>query len=196
MKNAGKMLVIGMLSFLSAGMLLSGCKSAPELTKANALALIQAKYDQTPAAAVAIAVDVQGLKDGVQAKYWEKATVYANRIWGDFTLSAEGKKLITLSDGGNILKWRPDHDPEPSYAVVVTTVATSHLKAQNVQDAQDEVLPGVDTAKGADFSEAQNLDGVPAPLVKIAHNAINKLTNKRHADFAFVNGAWTLHSIE
>jgi hypothetical protein len=190
------MLVLGMMGFLGVGMLLSGCKSAPELTKANALALIQAKYDQTPAAGTPIAVDVQGLKDGVTAKYWEKATVYANRIWGDFTLSAEGKKLITLSDGGNILKWRPDHDPEPSYAVVVTTVATSHLKAQNVQDAQDEVLPGVDTAKGADFSEAQNLDGVPAPLVKIAHNAINKLTNKRHADFAFVNGAWTLHSIE
>ena len=88
------MLVLGMLGFLSAGMLLSGCKSAPELTKANALALIQAKYDQTPAAGVAIAVDVHGLKDGVQAKYWEKATVYANRIWGDFKLTPDGKKVL------------------------------------------------------------------------------------------------------
>ena len=193
MKNAGKMVVFGILGFLSAGILLSGCKSAPELTKANALALIQAKYDKNPAAGVPIAVDVQGLKDGVQAKYWEKATVYPNRIWGDFTLSAEGKKVLKLSDGGSTLKWRPDHDPEPSYAVVVTTVATSHLKAQ---DVQDEVLPGVDTAKGADFTEAQNLEGLPAPLVKIAHNAINKLVTKRHADFAFENGAWVLHSIE
>jgi len=195
-KNAGKMLVLGMLGFLSAGMLLSGCKSAPELTKANALALIQAKYDQTPAAGVAIAVDVHGLKDGVQAKYWEKATVYANRIWGDFKLTPDGKKVLKLSDGGDVLKWRPDHDPDPNYAVVVTSVATTHLKAQDVQDPQDETLPGVSTAKGTDFNEVINLDGLPAPLTKIASNAINKLVNKRHADFAFENGAWVLHSIE
>ncbi len=195
-KNAGKMLVIGMIGFLSAGLLLSGCKSAPELTKANALALIQAKYDQTPAAGVAIAVDVQGLKDGVTAKYWEKATVYPNRIWGDFKVTADGMKVLKLSDGGSILKWRPDHDPDPNYAVVVTSMATSHLKAQDVQDPQDEVLPGAATAKGADFNEVVNLDSLPAPLVKIAHNAINKLVNKRHADFAFENGAWVLHSIE
>jgi len=190
------MLVLGMLGFLGTGLLLSGCKSAPELTKANALALIQANYDSKPAAGIPIAVDVQGLKDGVQAKYWEKATVYPNRIWGDFTLSAEGKKVLKLSDGSGILKWRPEHDPDPNYAVVVTTVVTNHLKAQEVQAVQDEMLPGVDTAKGTDFTEAQNLDGVPAPLAKIAHNAINKLTSKRHADFAFENGAWTLHSIE
>jgi hypothetical protein len=195
-KNAGKMLVIGMLGFLSAGMFLNGCKSAPELTKANAQALIQAKYDQTPAAAVAIAVDVQGLKDGVQAKYWEKATVYPNRIWGDFKVTADGMKALKLSDGGSILKWRPDHDPDPNYAIVVTSVATSHLKAQDVQDSQDEVLSGAATAKGADFTEVVNLDTLPAPLVKIAHNAINKLVTKRHADFAFENGAWTLRSIE
>ena len=196
MKNAGKMLVIGMLGFLSAGLLLSGCKSAPELTKANALALIQAKYDQTPAAGVAIAVDVQGLKDGVTANYWKKATVYPNRIWGDFSLTPDGKKVLKLSSGGDTLQWRPDHDPDPNYAVVVTSVATSHFKAQDVQDPQDEALPGVSTAKGADFNEVVNLDSLPAPLVKIAHNAINKLVTKRHADFSFENGAWVLHSIE
>jgi hypothetical protein len=195
-KNAGKMLVLGMLGFLGAGLLLSGCKPAPELTKANAQALIQAKYDQAPATGVPIAVDVQGLKDGVQAKYWDRSTAYANRIWGDFPLSAEGKKLIKLADGGDKILWRPDRDPDPNYAVVVTTVATSHLKAQDVQEVQDEVLPNVSTAKGADFYEAVNLDGAPAPLAKIAHNAINKLTTKRHADFAFENGAWKLFSIE
>lgn len=195
-KNAGKLLVFGVLGFLSAGLLLSGCKSAPELTKANALALIQANYDSKPAAGVAIAVDLQGLKDGVSAKYWDRATVYANRIQGDFPLTAEGKKVLKLADGGNKILWRPDRDPDPNYAVVVTTVVTNHLKAQDIQEVQDEMLPGVDTAKGADFTEAQNLDGVPAPLAKIAHNAINKLTNKRHADFSFENGAWKLHSIE
>src|ERR1035441_147692 len=124
------MLVLGMMGFLGVGMFLSGCKSAPELTKANALALIQAKYDQTPAAGTPIAVDVQGLKDGVTAKYWEKATVYPNRIWGDFTVTAEGKKVLKLSDGGSILKWRPDHDPDPNYAVVVTSLATSHFRSE------------------------------------------------------------------
>ena len=193
MKNAGKMLVLGMLGF---GLLLSGCKPAPELTKANALALIQAKYDQTPAAGVAIAVDVNGLKDGVAAKYWAKATVYPNRIWGDFTLTADGKKVLKLSDGGSILKWRPDHDPDPNYAVVVTSLATNHLKAQDLQEPQDEALPGVSTGKGADFNEVVNLDGLPAPLAKIAGNAINKLITKHHADFAYENGAWVLHSIE
>jgi hypothetical protein len=145
---------------------------------------------------VAIAVDVQGLKDGVTANYWKKATVYPNRIWGDFSLTPEGIKVLKLSSGGNTLQWRPDHDPDPNYAVVVTSVATSHLKAQDVLDAQDEVQPGVATAKGADFNEVVNLDSLPAPLVKIAHNAINKLVTKRHADFAFENGAWVLHSIE
>jgi len=195
-KNAGKILVLGMVGILSAGMLLSGCKKAPELTKANALALIQASYDQKPAAAIAIAVDVQGLKDGVAANYWKKATVYPNRIWGDFKVTAEGNKVFKLSDGTNILKWRPEHDPDPNYAVVVTTLATNHLKAQDVENIQDEVLPGADTAKGADFNEVQNLEGVSAPLAKIAHNAINKLVNKRHADFAFDGGVWKLRSIE
>ena len=193
MKNAGKMLVLGMLGL---GMLLSGCKPAPELTKANAQALIQAKYDKAPAAGVAIAVDVHGLKDAVAAKYLEKATVYANRIWGDFKVTAEGKKVFKLSDGSDVLKWRPDHDPDPNYAVVVTSIAANHLKAQDVQEPQDEALPGVSTAKGADFNEVVNLDGLPAPLAKIASNAVNKLVTKRHADFAYENGAWTLHSVE
>ena len=185
-----------MVGFLGAGLLLSGCKSAPELTKANALALIQAKYDQTPAAGVAIAVDEQGLKDGVQAKYWDRAKVYPNRFWGDFPLTPEGKNVLKLANGGNVLQWRPENDKDKNYAVVVTSVATNHLKAQDVQDVQGEVLPGVDTAMGADFTEAVNLDGVPAPLAKIAHNAVNKLVTKRHADFALVGGVWTLHSIE
>jgi hypothetical protein len=79
---------------------------------------------------------------------------------------------------------------------VVTSVATNHLKAQEVQDPQDEALTGVSTAKGADFLEVVNLDGLPDPLAKIASNAINKLATKRHADFSYENGAWVLRSIE
>jgi hypothetical protein len=37
---------------------------------------------------------------------------------------------------------------------------------------------------------------VPAPLVNIAHNPGNRLSNKRQADFALENGGWKLHSIE
>jgi hypothetical protein len=50
------MFVLGVLGLLSAGLILSGCKSGPELTQANAQALIQAKYDQSPAVGINIAV--------------------------------------------------------------------------------------------------------------------------------------------
>lgn len=196
MKNVGKMLVLGMVGFLCAGLLLSGCKQAPELTKANALALIQAKYDQMPAAGIAIAVDEKGLKDGVAAKYWDRSRAYPNRFWGDFPLTADGKKVLKLADGSDTIKWRPENASDKNYSVVVTSVVANHLKVQDLQDAQDEVLPGVDTAKGVDFIESQNLDGLPSALQGIASNPVNKLTTKRHADFAFENGAWKLHSIE
>ena len=196
MKNAGMMLVLGLVGVLSTGLLLSGCKQAPELTKANALALIQAKYDQMPAAGVAIAVDEKGLKQGVSAKYWDRSKVFVNRFWGDFPLTPEGKKVLKLADGGDTIKWRPENAGDKNYSVVVTSVAANHLKVQDLQDVQDEVLPGVDTAKGVDFIEAQNLDGLPSALQGIATNPINKLTTKRHADFALDNGVWKLHSTE
>ena len=80
--------------------------------------------------------------------------------------------------------------------MVVVTVAANHLKAHDVKDPQDEVLPGVSTAKGAEFTEGVNLDGVPDALQQIAHNPGNKLSTKRQADFALDGGAWKLHSIE
>ena len=76
MKNAGKMIVLGVLGFLGAGLILSGCKSAPELTKANAQALIQAKFDQSPAVGINIAVDEKGLKEGVDANYWARTKLF------------------------------------------------------------------------------------------------------------------------
>ncbi len=45
-----------------------------------------------------------------------------------------------------------------------------------------KALPGVTTAKGAQFTEAVDLTGVPDALQEIAHNPGNQLTTKRHAD--------------
>ena len=195
-KNAGKMLVLGTLGILSAGLLLSGCKSAPELTKANAQALIQAKYDQSPAAGAEITVNSLGLGQGAEANLWTRTTVYPNRFWGDFTLTPEGKKVLKLAKGGDVIEWRPLSAEDKSYSVIEATVATNHLKAHDLKDIQDETLPGVATAKGVEFTEAVNLEGVPAALVNIAHNPGNKLSTKRQADFSYENGAWVLHSIE
>jgi hypothetical protein len=195
-KNAGKMIVLGTLGFLSAGLLLTGCKSAPELTQANAQAMIQAKYDQTPAVGAEVVVDVLGLGEGIAAKYWERTTLYPNRFWADFTLTPEGKKVVTLKAGGDVIKWRPENAEDKHYSVILLTVTANHLKARDLKEIQDEVIPGVSTAKSVEYAEAVNLDGVPDALQGIAHNPGNKLSSKRHADFALENGAWVLHSIE
>lgn len=196
MKNAGKIFLLATLISLGAGLLLSGCKSAPELTQDQAKALIQAKYDATPAVGANIVVDQIGLGEGLAAKYWERGVLYPNRYWADFKLTPEGKKAVTLPGGGDVLQWRPENAEDKRYSVVVVTVAANHLKALDLKDVQDETVPGVSISKGVQFSEAVNLDGVPAPLVGIAHNPGNKLSVKRQADFSFENGAWKLHSIE
>jgi len=195
-KNAGRVLLLASLVSAAAGLLLSGCKSAPELTQAQAQALIQAKYDQTPAVGANVVVDQIGLGEGVAAKYWERGVLYPNRYWADFKLTPEGKKAITLPNGGDVLQWRPENAQDKRYSVVVVTTAANHLKAQDLKDVENETVPGVSIAKGVQFSEVVNLDGVPAPLVGIAHNPGNKLSTKRQADFSFENGAWKLHSIE
>ena len=48
--------------------------------------------------------------------------------------------------------------------------------------------------KGAAFTEAVNLDGVPDGLQGIAHNPGNKLSTKRQATFVLDGGAWKLQS--
>ena len=196
MKNAGKLLVLGVLGFLGAGWLLSGCKSAPELTQAQAQALIQARYDQTPAVGADITVTEQGLGQGVADGYWVRTKLYPNQFWADFTLTPEGKKVVKLPGGGDVIQWRPDSAANKNFLVIVTTVAASHLRARDLKDVQDETLPGVSTAEGVEYREAVNMDGVPEPLVNIAHNLGNQLSIRRMADFALENGAWKLHSIE
>lgn len=196
MKNSVKVFVLGTLGFLGAGLLLSGCKSAPELTKTDAQALIQAKYDQTPAAGANITLNELGLGQGVTAKYWARTKLYPNNFWADFTLTPEGKKAVRLPDGSDVIQWRPENEADKSFSVTVATVAANHLKAHDLKDVQDETLPGVATAKGVQFIEGVNLTGVPGALANIAHNSGNKLSTKRQADFSYENGAWKLHSIE
>ena len=177
-------------------MIVAGCKSVPDLTSAQAQQLIQAKYDQTPPTGATILVDDQGMGQGALAKLWNRTTIYPNRYWADFKLTDDGKKAVKLANGGDVIQWRPSSADDETYALTVTTVQANHLKARDIGPVQDETVPGVDTAKGADFTEGVDLTGVPPTLQDIAHNKGNRLGTKRHADFAYVNGAWTLHSIE
>jgi hypothetical protein len=173
------------------GSMLNGCKSAPELTSAEAQALIQAKYDQTPAEGANIYVDDLGMRMGVTDKYWDRTKAYPNKFWADFTLTPEGKKAIKLADGSDVIKWRPESELDNKFSIIVVTTVANHLKAHDVQDPQDDA-----GGKGVSFTEAVNLDGVPGPLQDIAHNPGNRLSSKRQAEFALDGGAWKLVSIE
>ncbi len=191
MKNSWNVKTLAVAALVGAGLLITGCKTAPDLTAANAQALIQAKYDASPAVGAAITVDNQGMIQGATAKYWDRTKVYPNKYWADFTLTPDGKKVLTLAGGGDTIQWRPESPTDKTFSVVVTTVATNHLKARNVQDPQDEV----GGTKAAIFNEAVSLDGVPSALADIAHNPGNKLSTKRTATFAVDGGVWKLQSI-
>lgn len=191
MNNTRKMLVLGTLGFLGAGLLLSGCKSAPELSKADAQAMIQAKYDQTPAAGANISVDQAGLARGVTAKYWERTKLYPNRFWGDFTVTPEGKKVLSLQKGGNVIEWHPLNAGDKNFSVMVVTVAANHLKAQDLGDPQDD-LGGTKTVS---YVETVSLEGVPADLKIMSNGGGNRLSSKHMATFALDAGAWKLQSI-
>jgi len=189
-----KFYVFGAAALMGAGLLLSGCKSAPDLSQADALKMIQADYDSHPAAGAGIYVNEFGLKQGLTAKYWQLVKVYPNLRWADNKLTDEGKKVLTLQNGGDTIEWRPEQGNSSHFYVI--SAKTNHFKAKEVDTPVDEIVPGVTTAKSAVFNETLNLEGVPQPLVDLAHNAGNKLSSKKHADFAFENGAWKLHSIQ
>lgn len=190
-KNTVKMFVFGMIGFLGAGLFLSGCKSSPELTKANAQAMIQAKYDQTPAVGINIAVDEKGLKTGVDANYWGRTKLYPNRFWADFSLTPDGKKLVKLANGGDVIQWRPGNAGDKSFSVVVTTLAVHPLKVHDVGEPQDEV----GGAKTVSFVESPSLEGVPNPLQMMSTGSRNKLSNRHVATFVVDGDAWKLQSI-
>lgn len=191
MKNALRMWVLGGLALAGTGVFLAGCKSAPDLTAADAQKLIQAKYDQDPPVPATILLNDIGMRQGVTAKYWDRSKAYPIRWWADFKLTDEGKKAVKLLKGGDTIEWRPDSAEDKRFAVEVQSVATSHLRARDVKDPQNEA----DGTKSVDFNEAVNLDGLPAPLQDIAHNPGNKLATKKTATFVLDNGAWKLQGI-
>ncbi len=118
------------------------------------------------------------------AKYWERTKVYPNRYLGRLHADPEGKKVLKLPNGA-MYPVAPGKRPAiQNYSVVVTTVATNHLKAQELQDPRTKCFRR-GYGQGSRLSRGVNLDGVPDPLVKIAHNPGNKLSTKRHADFAY-----------
>ena len=192
MKIAVKMNVLLSLAIMGAGLVVAGCKSAPPLTQDQALAMIQAKYDVTPAAGANIIVNNDGMVQGATAKLWKRTTIYPNKYWADFTMTPDGKKAVKLVGGGDVIKWRPESPTDKKYSVVLTTVVANHLKARDIKDIQD-----VGKTKTVIFTEGVDLTGVPAVLVGIAHNPGNLLTTSRTADFVLDDsGAWKLQSIE
>ncbi len=190
MRNRMKIAVLGMVSLLGAGLLLTGCKSAPELTQADAQAMIQAKYDQTPAAGAEIMVDLDGMARGLSAKYWNRTVLYPNKYWADFTLTPEGKKVVKLKNGGDVIQWHPLNAGDKNYAIPVITVATNHLKAHVVSDPQDDV----NGTKTASYMEIVVLDGLPNDLKIMADGPGNRLSSKHIATFAVDGGAWKLQT--
>lgn len=171
--------------------MVAGCKSAPPLSKDQALALIQAKYDATPPEPFSLAVNDLGMREGVAAKYWVGLRRYPNGYWGDFQLTPEGKKVVSLVGGGDVIQWRPQGPKDSNYMIGLNTAVANHFKATDMHDIQDQ--PG--GTKMADFTEDVVLTGVPDALQGIAHNPGNKLSTQRTAVFALSNGAWTLQSI-
>ncbi len=190
MKALSAVLVLG------AGLVAAGCKSAPDLTQAQAQTLIQADYDHGQPQPISIQVNNDGMVQGALAKYWTRTTIYPNKYWADFKLTDDGKKVVKLPNGGDKIEWRPDSLDDKNYTYQMTTVQQNHLRAHDVGDITDEMIAGVDTAKGASFTEGVDFTGVPDPLQQMAHSPGNRLSAKRHADFALVNGAWTVHSVQ
>ncbi len=187
---------LGMGVLLGAGLVVAGCKSVPELSKDQALKMVQDKYDQTAPVGVNILIDDGGMRQGATAKLWDRTKVFPNKIWADFKLTADGKKAVVLPGGGDTIEWRPASLDDKNYTIVMTTAAANHLKAKDMGDLGDEMLPGADTAKAGKYTEAVNLTGVPQVLQDIAHHPGNRLSARKQADFALENGTWVLKRIE
>jgi hypothetical protein len=191
-RYASKVQSLSAFVLLAVGLALAGCKTAPPLTKEQALSIIQAKYDSTPAAPASITVNDLGMREGVTAKYWVGLKRYPNGYWGDFQLTPEGKKVVTLVDGGDVIQWRPEQPQDPKYAIALQTTTANHLKARDITDIEDDGSGGKTVA----YTEDVVLTGVPDPLQGIARNPGNRLSTKRAAFFTLKDGSWTLQSIE
>lgn len=191
MKHTVAVQALAALALLGAGLVVAGCKSAPDLTSDQAKTMIQADYDKSPGAPFDISVGDRGMQQGVNAKYWLGLKRYPNGYWADFKLTDDGKKALKLQNGGDTIQWRPDSPTDPNYVFVVESLALVHKKARNTGDVQSSGDNRVVT-----FMEDLDLSALPAPLQAIAQNPVNKLTTQRQATFVLTNGAWTLKSIE
>jgi hypothetical protein len=180
------------VAILGVGLLVAGCKSAPELPKDKALSMIQAHYDGAAPSGFEIRVNNNGMVQGATAKYWQRTTMYPNKYWADFKLTDQGKKLVKLSSGGDTIQWRPSSTTDTDFGIIVTTVAASHRKARDLKDIQDI---GSKT-KTVEFTEGVDLSGLPDPLVAMAHTPGNQLTNTRTATFVLDNNDWKLQTVD
>lgn len=183
----------GALAAVGGGLLATGCKSSPQLSKDTAQAVIQAYYDHQTPAGITINIDDTGLRQGITSGYWKLTKVYPNQRWADYTLTDEGKKVLKLASGGDVIQWRPDQGGK--FSVLVVTLAANPLQAKDLQDPQDETLPGVNAAKSVTFTEAVDFKGVPQPLQDIAHNPGNRLSTHRQADLTYDGMNWTVHGV-
>jgi hypothetical protein len=182
-----------LLAAFAALFMATGCK--PDLTNDQALPLIQAHYDQAQGMPLVFKVDQVGMKAGVDAKYWTM-TKKLNEMWADFKLTDEGKKLIKLPNGKDVIEWR--QDPSGKFQYEMVTVAPLKLKAREVKEIRDEIIPGVKgPGKVVVYMEAHDITTLPNDLQNIIlGNANNKIAVKRQADMTLENGAWAFHAIE
>lgn len=193
MNKSWKMRAFGVLALAGAGVGLAGCNFTPDLSKTAAQTMIQAEYDKKPAEGFLIAVGPTGLQQGLDAGYWKLTKVYPSQRWADYTLTPEGKKVLVLNGGGDVIQWRPDSDGKAHF--FITTIQKNHARIHDVQDPQDDVVANVDTAKSTTFMESVNWTDIPQPLQDIAHNPGNTLSTRRHVDFALEGGTWKVHLI-
>jgi len=187
-RNAAK--IFGILAVFATIAFISGCKQAPPLAQAEAQAMIQAKYDQTPPQPFTIVLTDSGMQQGVSDKFWTGVKKYPNGYWGDFKLTDLGKKQVKLLDGGDVIKWRPERPDDLRYSYGMSTVALNHLKARGLGEVQD-----VGATKVVQYYEDVVLN-VSDSLSTIVHNPGNQLSTHRQATFVLDNGAWKLQSIE
>lgn len=190
-KTLLKVYGLGALLLGTTGLLMTGCKSAPELTKDAAVAMIQAQYDSQPPVSANILVNDDGMKAGVTAKYWDRLKGYPNKYWADFKLTDAGKKVVKLPGGGDTIEWHPQSATDTKYQVVVNPVVAGHLKAKNAEDPQDEMSG----TKSVRFDEVTNMDGVPDTLQAMARGSNTKVSTRRTATFVLDNGAWKVKSV-
>jgi hypothetical protein len=193
-KSILRVFASGVIAAGCAGLLMTGCKTAPDLSKDSAAALIQSHYDSQAPSGVTITVDKVGLQQGLTAGYWKLTKIYPKQQgWADYTLTDAGKKVLKLQSGSDVIEWRPGADGEFQFLIVTANAST--MRAKDIQDPQDEILADAKTAKSVKYTESVNLTGVPQPLQDIAHNAGNKLSSKKQADLAYQDGAWKVRGI-